>query len=114
MHEMPCAHAMTAIKIGHMDAYEYCSIYYKKQTYIDTYKGIINTVGNPDEWEISTQVGQIEVEAPIEKRKAGRPKKTGFLSRGEFRKHNIKCGKCGEYGHNKKTCRNRAVVKDKK
>ena len=46
---------------------------------------------------------QIEVEAPIEKRTTGRPKKTRLLSRGEFRKHSIKCEKCGEYDHNKKT-----------
>ena len=59
-------------------------------------------------------MGQIEVEAPIKKRIAGRSKMTRFLSCGEFKKHNIKCGKCGEYGHNKKTCRNRAVVKSKK
>ena len=67
MDEMHCAHAMAAIKKGHIDAYEYCSIYYKKQTYIDTYKGIVNTAGCPDEWEISRQVGQTEVEVPIEK-----------------------------------------------
>ena len=57
---------------------------------------------------------QIEVEAPIKKCTAGIPEKTRFLSRGKFRKHNIKCGKYGEYGHNKKTCRNCAVVKAKK
>ena len=53
------------------------------------------------------------VEARIEKRVAGRPKKTRLPSRGKFRKHNIKCGKYGEYGHNKKTCRNHAIVKPK-
>ena len=114
MDEITCTHVMAAIKKGHIDTYEYYSIYYKKQIYFDTYKGTVNTVKNPNEWEISGQVKQIEVEAQIEKRTARRPKKTRFLSRGEFRKHNIKCEKCGEYGHNKKTCRNRVVVKPKK
>ena len=85
-----------------------------KQTYIDTYKGTINIVENPDKWEIPRQVGQIEVEVPIEKRTARRPKKTRFLSHEEFKMYNIKCEKCGEYDHNKKTYRNRAVVKPKK
>ena len=86
----------------------------QKQTYFDTYKGTVNTVGNPDEWKIPRQVGQFKVEAPIEKRIARRPKKTRFLSCGEFRKHKIKSEKYGEYGHNKKTCRNHAVIKPKK
>ena len=68
MDEIPCLHVMVAIKKWHMDTYEYCSIYYKKQTYIDTYKSIVNTVGNPDEWEIPRQAGQIKVDAPLEKR----------------------------------------------
>ena len=113
MDDMPCTHAMTAIKRAHMDPYEYCSIYYKKQTYLNTYEGTVNTVGNPDEWKIPEQLEEIVVEAPIEKCAARRPKKTRLPSRGEFRKYNIKCGKCGEYGHNKKTCRNRAIVKPK-
>ena len=54
------------------------------------------------------------VESSIEKRTPRRSKKTRLLPLGEFRKHNIKCGKYGEYGHNNKTCRNRAVVKTKK
>ena len=57
---------------------------------------------------------QIEVEALVKKRTVGRLKKTRLLSCGEFRKHNIKFGKYGEYGHNKKTCRNQAVLKPKK
>ena len=58
---------------------------------------------------------KINVETPMKKRTAGRPKKTRLLlSCGEFRKHNIKCGKCGEYGHCKKTCKNRVVIKPKK
>ena len=57
---------------------------------------------------------QIEVEAPIEKRTTGRPKKTRLLSRAKFKKHNIKCEKCGEYGHKKKTRKNHTIVKPKK
>ena len=30
MDDMPCIHAMAAIKKAHMDPYEYCSKYYKK------------------------------------------------------------------------------------
>ena len=75
MEELPCTHAMGAIKKGHLDAYEYYSIYYKKQTYLDTYEDTVNSVGNLNEWEILGQVEQIEVEAPIIKCIAGRPKK---------------------------------------
>ena len=112
--KMPCAHAMAAIKKGHMNIDEYCSIYYKKKTYLATYKGIVNLVENPDEWEIPEEMEKMEVEAPIKKRIVGRQKKIRLLSRSEFRKHNIKCGKCGEYGHNKKTYRNLVILKTKK
>ena len=35
MDDMPCTHAMAAIKKTCMDPCEYCSRYYKKQTYLD-------------------------------------------------------------------------------
>ena len=69
---------------------------YKKQTYLDAYEGTINTIRNPDEWQIPSQLEETEVEAPIEKRVAGRLKKTILPSRRVFRKYNIKCGKCGK------------------
>ena len=50
MDDMPYTHAMAAIKRAHMDPYKYCSIYYKKHTYLNTYEGTVNRVGNPDEW----------------------------------------------------------------
>ena len=97
-----------------MDAYEYCTIYYKKKTYLATYEGTINLVGNPDEQKIPEEMEKMEVEAPIEKPRAKRPNKIRLLSRGEFRKHNVKCRKCGQCGHNKKICRNHAVLKTRK
>ena len=54
---------------------------------------------------------KMEVEAPIEKHTAGRLKKSRLLSSGEFRKYNVKYEK---YCHNKKTCRNRVVLKTRK
>ena len=86
----------------------------QKQTYLETYEGTANLVGNLDEWKIPREMENMEVKALIEKCTARSPKKTKLLSHDEFRKHNIKCGKYGEYGHNKKTCRNRGVLKPKK
>ena len=80
--EMPYTHTIVAIKKWHMDAYEYCNIYYKKQTHLETYEGTINSVENPDEWEIHGQMEQIEVATPIEKHTARRLKKTRLLSHG--------------------------------
>ena len=48
--------------VVHMDPYKYCSRYYKKQTYLDTYEGTINIVENLDEWQIPSQLEEIEVE----------------------------------------------------
>ena len=56
MNEMSCPHTMVAIKKGYMDAYEYCPIYYKKKTYLTTYKGTVNSVGNLDEWKIPEEM----------------------------------------------------------
>ena len=57
---------------------------------------------------------KIEVKAPIEKHTAGRPKKSRLMSCVELRRHNVKCEKCGQYGYNKKTCRNHVVLKPRK
>ena len=78
MDEMSRPHAIVAIKKGHMDAYEYYTIYYKKETYLATYESTFNSVGNPDEWEILKEMKKMEVETPIEKRTAGDKKKVDF------------------------------------
>ena len=54
--EMPCAHAITAFKKRSMDCYEYCSTYYKTETYKATYDGIVYSVGDPETWEITKQL----------------------------------------------------------
>lgn len=79
MDEMPCTHAMATIKNRQMDPYEYCSKYYKIETYLATYDGIVNSIGDPKTWEILEELQKKNyVEPPIEGRKVGRPKKGAF------------------------------------
>ena len=56
----------------------------------------------------------MEVEELIEKRTSERPKKNRLLLRGAFRKHNVKCEKYGQYGHNKEIYRNCSILKLRK
>ena len=69
-----------------MDCYEYCSTCYKIETYKATYYGIVHSVGDPETWEIPEQLKGYEVKGPIERHKAGRPKKVAFHQVGNSRR----------------------------
>ena len=76
MDEIPCTHAMIAIKKRQMDPYKYCSTYYKIVTYLGTYEGIVYSVGDLETWEIPEELQINKVEPPIEKAQSWETKAT--------------------------------------
>ncbi|KAG5375032.1 hypothetical protein IGI04_039628, partial [Brassica rapa subsp. trilocularis] len=73
--------------------------------------GVISPEEDPRDVDIPEEVSSMVVYPPITKRQAGRRRKTRIPSTGEIRVpkkklvHN-RCGRCGEYGHNRTNCAN--------
>ena len=60
--------------------------------------------------EIRVLKGDDGIEDPVRVKTKGRPKKSRFVSSVESKKErsSVRCGKCGEDGHNARTCRRAA------
>ncbi|XP_060974518.1 uncharacterized protein LOC133039630 [Cannabis sativa] len=105
--EMPCGHAVALMREMNMDPYTYCSDYYKKKkNWLATYSGTVYPIGHQSEWEVPEEVKNIIVLPPHEIIKSGKPKTLRRKAGWEKDQHN-KCSKCGELGHNKRTCSRR-------
>ncbi|XP_060969452.1 uncharacterized protein LOC133036739 [Cannabis sativa] len=102
--EMPCNHAVAVMKDLNINTYNYCAQYYTSKAWLQTYEETVYPVGNVREWELPDFFEEIIVLPPKERIKSGRPRKRRMAAAWETKKQN-KCGKCGQKGHNKKTCR---------
>ncbi|KAM6563997.1 hypothetical protein CsatB_023995 [Cannabis sativa] len=102
--EMPCNHAVAVMKDLNINTYNYCAQYYTSKAWLQTYEETVYPVGNVREWELPEFFEDIIVLPPKERIKSGRPRKRRMAAAWETKKQN-KCGKCGQNGHNKKTCR---------
>ena len=109
---IPCEHAIASAQHRSVDIYSLCSPFYSKEIWIEMYKESIYPVGNEDQWNVPDDIKNMKVLAPVEKKQAGRPKKSKqgrrrvnrYPSQGEKVVIHRKCGKCGGMGHNRKTC----------
>ncbi|XP_062080313.1 uncharacterized protein LOC133785066 [Humulus lupulus] len=104
--EMPCAHALVVMKEMNIDPYDYCSHYYTTKAWLETYDATVYQIGKQRDWELPDFFKDIIVLPPFERVRVGRPKKRRIIFAWETKKKN-KCSKCGQRGHNKKTCRTR-------
>ncbi|XP_060968631.1 uncharacterized protein LOC133036152 [Cannabis sativa] len=104
--EMPCGHSVAVMREMNMDPYTYCSDYYTKKNWLATYSGTVYPIGHQSEWEVPEEVKNIIVLPPHERVKSGRLKTLRRKAGWEKDQHN-KCSKCGELGHNKRTCSRR-------
>ncbi|XP_062103350.1 uncharacterized protein LOC133814401 [Humulus lupulus] len=103
---MLCGHALAVMKEMNIDPYDYCSHYYTTQLLLETYDATVYLVGKQQHWELPDFFKDIIVLSPFERVKAGRPKKRRLIAAWETKKKN-KGSKCGQRGHNRKTCRTR-------
>ena len=103
---LPCGHAIVVAKIrGVRDVSQLVNVpYFNTECYKATYTGVINPVGPADTWQ-SPDVPLSAVLPPLViKRRVGRPSGNNRRpSRGEGRTQ-MRCPRCGEYGHQSDTC----------
>ncbi|XP_060969462.1 uncharacterized protein LOC133036748 [Cannabis sativa] len=106
--EMPCAHALVVMKEMYLDPQNYCSDYYNTKNWLETYEAAVYPVRNQSSWDIPQEIKDNEILPPLERVKAGRPKKKRTRPSWET-KTQIKCTKCGRKGYNRRTSNNPSI-----
>ncbi|XP_050233470.1 uncharacterized protein LOC126681959 [Mercurialis annua] len=102
--KIPCPHAVAVIRKYNKDPLFYCSKYYMKEKYVNTYSHTVYPMTNKSTWNTPQEVKDIIVLPPESRTKSGRPKKKRILAGHEKRSKN-KCTVCKKMGYSKKTCR---------
>ncbi|XP_042030026.1 uncharacterized protein LOC121776956 [Salvia splendens] len=113
---IPYTHAIATINKNGDDVTRFVSRYYLKSTMIMLYENVLYPINGVDNWPKSTFDGALELAPPRTKRQRGRPKKRRreepqirlHADGGEslLRTFLMKCWRCSQEGHNKRTCIN--------
>ncbi|KAG5605891.1 hypothetical protein H5410_027383 [Solanum commersonii] len=86
--KIPCAHAMTALRLKHgneygMSIYEYCSPLYKVKSYLLAYLNSINVVPLESEWCVLEELLNVNILPPLVDTKLGRKRREHVKGVGE-------------------------------
>ncbi|XP_075080608.1 uncharacterized protein LOC142166089 [Nicotiana tabacum] len=107
--ELPCAHALAALRHRNETYENYCSPYYTRKSLLLTYEMPVNPLPDEGKWEVPQHILDEVVKPPAgDKRQPGRPHKERYKTFDEIKskKYKVSCGNCGGEGHNKRTCKN--------
>ncbi|XP_042009011.1 uncharacterized protein LOC121757550 [Salvia splendens] len=113
---IPCTHAIATINKHGDDVTRYVSRYYLKSTMIMLCENVLYPINRVDNWPKTTSDGVLELAPPRSKQQRGRPKKLRceepqihlHADGGESLRRTfvMKCRRCGQEGHNRRTCSN--------
>ncbi|XP_070028650.1 uncharacterized protein [Nicotiana sylvestris] len=107
--ELPCAHALAALR-HRKETYEnYCSPYYTRKSLLLTYEMPVNPLPDESKWDVPQHILDKVVKPPAgDKRQPERPHKERYKIFDEIKskKYKVSCENCGGEGHNKRTCKN--------
>lgn len=113
---IPCVHALACINTIRADVADYCSHYFRTETWKKTFSRVVHPIPSINLWPPFQD--DLLLQLPLRKRQPGRPKK--HRSRGaDERRHvssralNVTCKMCGESGHNRRGCPNNPSKKTK-
>ncbi|KAL6539352.1 hypothetical protein OROHE_011123 [Orobanche hederae] len=120
---IPCKHAVCAINCGKLQVDGFVHKCYRVETYREAYRQCIMPMNGRDEWEVSSAIPPLP---PKLVRQAGRPPKArrreqdeevikrkkkvrgrpAHLEGHKKKRHQetLTCGRCGERGHNQRSC----------
>ncbi|XP_019241974.1 PREDICTED: uncharacterized protein LOC109222016 [Nicotiana attenuata] len=102
---MPCPHAITAINKRYLQKSDYCSNWYSKETWLKTYEGHVNTVGDQKSWDIPQNVQSEITKSPdVEILQGRRQMKRHIPVTESVPFKSTKCSRCKQVGHNRTTC----------
>ncbi|XP_070004318.1 uncharacterized protein [Nicotiana sylvestris] len=103
--ELPCPHAIIAINKRYLQKSDYCSNWYSKETWLKTYEGHVNTVGDQVSWDIPQHVQSEIIKPPdVEILQGRRQKKRHIPATESVPFKSTKCSRCKQVGHNRTTC----------
>nr|KAJ0210519.1 hypothetical protein LSAT_V11C400167440 [Lactuca sativa] len=105
---IPCVHAIATINYIHQTPDEYIDDMLSKEQFLKCYSANISPVNGSNLWP---QTEYIKPLPPVSRRMHGRPKvnRRRHVTENDGRVHSprtVRCGKCFEYGHNQKGCKN--------
>ncbi|TXG69643.1 hypothetical protein EZV62_004578 [Acer yangbiense] len=103
---LPCSHALAAIRFYKKKFVDFCSDFYKTNTWLESYSGLIFPIGHPNEWNTPAEVRSEVVLPPEWRAQAGRPRKMRVPSAGEHGSKIRYCTICKKSGHNRQNCPN--------
>ncbi|KAL5540126.1 hypothetical protein UlMin_044275 [Ulmus minor] len=105
LEQLPCAHAMIAIRHSKRDVYDFCSEYYNSSTWKPTYTGVVYSLPHQGDWVIPNEVRDVKVLPSDIRSVNGRQRKSRIPSVGEDAQRH-KCSCCRQLGHHRNTCQN--------
>ncbi|XP_009614910.1 uncharacterized protein [Nicotiana tomentosiformis] len=73
--ELPCAHALAALRHRNESYENYCSPYYTRERLLHTYKIPVDPLPNESKWNVPQHIAEEVVMSPTGKRQPGRPQK---------------------------------------
>ncbi|XP_057434870.1 uncharacterized protein LOC130727680 [Lotus japonicus] len=112
---IPCVHAVACMWYNHHVPENYVDMAYRRHTFLNTYSHIILPNNGPKLWP---EVEAAPLNPPYVRRAPGRPKKQRNKANDEPRNPNrlrrisstVRCRRCGEPGHNKRTCKGKTAA----
>ncbi|XP_052202808.1 uncharacterized protein LOC127808316 [Diospyros lotus] len=111
--KLPCGHALAAAPSCNIDPYTLSSAYYQTEALLYAYANPIMSVGSQADWIVPNESASINLLPPATRCPCGR-RKTCQIPSVDKEKRRVKCGRCGQIGHNRQTCSNPISLDEKK
>ncbi|XP_009603190.2 uncharacterized protein [Nicotiana tomentosiformis] len=73
--ELPCPHALAALRNNNKSYKNYCFPYYTRESFLQTYEIPVDPLPNESKWNVPQHIGEEVVMPPTGKRHPGRPQK---------------------------------------
>ncbi|XP_052724052.1 uncharacterized protein LOC128193901 [Vigna angularis] len=108
--EIPCVHALAAMRFLNLDGEDYIPVCFLTSTYEEMYSSIIYPINGNNLWEVTEYPN---VMPPSKRKFPSRPKKKRRLEQWELKKKSTRmskgglvkrCSKCRKVGHNRTRC----------
>nr|XP_009786651.1 PREDICTED: uncharacterized protein LOC104234733 [Nicotiana sylvestris] len=109
LEELPCVHALAALRHRNETHENYCSPYYTRESLLHTYEIPVNPLPDESKWNVPQHILDEVVNPPTgDKRQPGRPQKERYKTYDEIKskKYKVSCGNYGGEEHNKRSYKN--------
>ncbi|XP_016455212.1 uncharacterized protein LOC107779321 [Nicotiana tabacum] len=73
--ELPCAHALTALRHRNESYVNYCSLNYTRESLLQTYEISVDPLRDESKWNVPQHIAEEVVKPPTGKRQSGRSQK---------------------------------------